>query len=265
MDRNVAAALVLAGVGVLGVAGITVALDGSDGSGSNAIAAQAAPVSPEHSATAGQGTGWGQGNGNRQGQRNGQGTGQGQGNGQGQRNGQGTGSGTQGQGRQQESHAQDIPAAVPGATISDEVATELAFMVEEEKLARDVYALAMAAHPDARVFTNINRSETNHMSEVQVLLERYDLDDPTEGNAAGVFEDDTLQSLYDDLADRVGVSRAAAAQVGVDVEVIDIADLKEAMALDAPADVTAVLGNLLAGSERHLAAFQRNGGTVATA
>ena len=33
-------------------------------------------------------------------------------------------------------------------------------MVEEEKLARDVYALAMDAWPDARVFTNINRSES---------------------------------------------------------------------------------------------------------
>ncbi len=46
-------------------------------------------------------------------------------------------------------------------------------MVEEEKLARDVYALAMGSYPDARVFTNINRAETTHMSEVQVLLERY--------------------------------------------------------------------------------------------
>ena len=53
--------------------------------------------------------------------------------------------------------------------------------------------------------------------------------------------------------------------MGVDVEVKDIADLEEAMELDAPADVTAVLGNLLAGSKRHLAAFQRNGGTISRA
>ncbi len=88
---------------------------------------------------------------------------------------------------------------------------------------------------------------------------------PTEGNGPGEFEDKSLQRIYDDLAVRVDDSRQAAAQVGVDVEVTDIADLKEAMELKAPADVTAVLGNLLAGSERHLAAFQRNGGTVATA
>ena len=254
MDRNVAAALVLAGVGVLGVAGITLALDGSEGSGSTAIVAQAAP-DDGHSATTGQGNGWGQGNGQRIGNRNGNGGGQGRGN----------GSGTHGQGGQQESHAEDIPAAGPGATITEEVAFELTFMVEEEKLARDVYELAKEAWPDARVFANINRSESTHMSELQVLLERYGVDDPTEGNPAGVFDDDGLQALYNDLADRVGDSREAAAQVGVDVEVKDIADLEEAMELDAPADVTAVLGNLLAGSERHLAAFQRNGGTISRA
>jgi hypothetical protein len=151
---------------------------------------------------------------------------------------------------------------VPGATISTEVAEVLAFMAEEEKLARDVYTLAKVAYPDARVFANISRSESTHMSEVQVLLERYDVTDPTEGNGPGEFADDALQNLFDDLADRVDDSRDAAVQVGVDVEVRDIADLRQALDLDAPADVTAVLGNLLAGSERHLAAFQRNGGTI---
>ena len=53
-----------------------------------------------------------------------------------------------------------------------------------------------------------------------------------------------------------------AVQVGVEVEVTDIEDLEAALELEAPADVTAVLENLLAGSQRHLAAFQRNGGTV---
>jgi hypothetical protein len=274
MDRNVTAALVLAGVGVLGVAGITMALDASE-SGTTAVVAQAAPVSPdEHSTTEGQGNGWGQGigQGNGGGQGIGNGRGQGNGNGQGQGNGQGggygggqgtNGSGTHGQGEQQESHAADIPAAVPGAEIDGAVAEELAFMVEEEKLARDLYALAMEAWPEARVFSNINRSESTHMSEVQVLLDRYSVKDPTEGRDPGEFENDSLEDLYKKLAEQVDDSRQAAAQVGVEVEVTDIADLKEAMALDAPADVTAVLSDLLAGSERHLAAFTRNGGTTA--
>ena len=255
MDRNVTAALLLAGVGVLGVAGLTVALDASEAD-TTPVAAQSAPVtSEEHSATTGQGNGWGQGNG--------LGNGQGGGYGGGQGNGQGAnGTGDHGQGTQREAHAEDIPAAVPGAEISPEVEAQLVFMVQEEKLARDVYTLAMGEYPDARVFSNISRAESTHMSEVQVLLERYDVADPTKDLAPGVFVENSLKALYDSLADQVETGWAQAVQAGVAVEVTDIEDLEAALELEAPADVTAVLENLLAGSQRHLAAFQRNGGTV---
>ncbi|HYN56116.1 MAG TPA: DUF2202 domain-containing protein [Motilibacterales bacterium] len=267
MDRNVTAALMLAGGGVLAAAGLTMVLSPGQGARTTEVAAQAAPsAAAENWAAGGQGNGRGQGGGGGNvgaGGGYGQGAGGGgQGRGAGGGNGQGMGgSGTHGQGAAPESHATVIPPTVPGATISPEIAEQLAFMVEEEKLARDVYALAKAAYPDARVFSNINRSESSHMSQVQVLLTRYDVADPTVGRDPGEFADDSLQALYDALADRVPDGREEAAQVGVDVEVRDIADLRTALALDAPADVTAVLGNLLAGSERHLAAFQRNGGT----
>lgn len=148
-------------------------------------------------------------------------------------------------------------AAVPGATISTAVAQELAFMVQEEKLARDVYALAASLYPD-RIFTTINRSESTHMAALRVLLDRYDVADPTAGAKPGVFADDDLQALYTKLAAQVRVSRDQAVQAGILVEVADIADLKDALTLKAPSDVRTVLGNLLAGSQRHLAAFQRN-------
>ena len=64
--------------------------------------------------------------------------------------------------------------------------------------------------------------------------------------------------MYADLAEQVGTDRAGAIDAGLAVERADIADLEDALELGAPADVTAVLENLLAGSERHLAAFQRN-------
>lgn len=54
------------------------------------------------------------------------------------------------------------------------------------------------------------------------------------------------------------MSRDQAVQAGILVEVADIADLKDALTMKAPSDVRTVLGNLLAGSQRHLAAFQRN-------
>lgn len=161
-----------------------------------------------------------------------------------------SGSGSQGQ-------ANDIPPAVPGATISSEVAEQLTFMVQEEQLARDIYALAASKYPD-RVFTNINRAESTHMAQLRVLLDRYDLADPTAGVKAGVYADKDLQTFFDRLAAQVRTSRDAAVQAGIQVESADIADLKRAQTLSAPSDVRAVLANLLAGSGRHLAAFQRN-------
>ncbi len=154
-------------------------------------------------------------------------------------------------------HGSDIPAAVPNAKISTDVADMLAFMVQEEQLARDVYALAIDDYGD-RVFVNINRSESNHMAELQVLLDRYDVPDPTAKAVAGEFSDDELTGLYAGLADKVGTDRSGAIAAGIAVEKADIADLKDALEMTAPADVTTVLENLLAGSERHLAAFQRN-------
>jgi hypothetical protein len=133
----------------------------------------------------------------------------------------------------------------------------LAFMVQEEKLARDVYALAIDEYGD-RVFVTINRAESNHIAELQVLLDRYDVADPTANAASGRFTEDELTGMYADLAAQVGTDHAGAISAGIAVETADIADLKDALELAAPGDVTAVLENLLAGSERHLAAFHRN-------
>ena len=169
----------------------------------------------------------------------------------------GQGLGPRGQGSGAAMHGSDVPAAVPDATISPEVADMLAFMVQEEKLARDVYALAIDEYGD-RVFTNINRAESNHMAELQVLLDRYDVADPTANAVPGVFTEGELTGMYANLAAQVGTDRAGAIDAGVAVETADIADLKDALKLAAPSDVTTVLENLLAGSERHLAAFQRN-------
>jgi hypothetical protein len=96
------------------------------------------------------------------------------------------------------------------------------------------------------------------MAELQVLLDRYDVADPTASAAPGTFADEELTRMYADLAAQVATDRPGAIAAGIAIETADIADLKDALELRAPADVTAVLENLLAGSERHLAAFQRN-------
>lgn len=174
--------------------------------------------------------------------------------------GSGGGWGRSGAGRQRAAKPAPklrVPAAVPGATISKDVTKILTSLVQDEKLARDVYNLAASRYPD-RVFSNIASSESTHLAAVRVLLKRYDVPDPTSGGKAGVFPDHEVQALYDQLASQVRSGRDAAVQAGIVVENTDIADLHKLLSMTAPADVRTVMGNLLAASERHLAAFQRN-------
>ena len=72
----------------------------------------------------------------------------------------------------------------------------LLYMVEEEKLAADVYS-ALFEKWDLRVFDNIGRAELTHEAAVQTLLERYSLTNPKK--SAGEFSNATLQRLYDGL------------------------------------------------------------------
>lgn len=140
------------------------------------------------------------------------------------------------------------------ATLSDETVDMLQYMVAEEKLARDVYTVLGETY-DSAVFTNIASSESRHMSSVRVLLDRYDITDPTLGDAAGYFDNATLQALYDDLVEKGLTSITAAAEVGITIEKVDIADLDDALDTTSAADITRVLSNLRSGSEKHLAAF----------
>ena len=144
---------------------------------------------------------------------------------------------------------------------------DLIFMVQEERLAEDVYAYIADTYDVSRPFTTIARSEQQHQDALAVLLDRYSLTDPSAGMAPGVYADAHLQDLYDQLIAQADVSLAEAYKVGVAIEETDIADLKEALAEDGiPADVKVVYERLTAGSENHLKAFttKTTGGTIGT-
>lgn len=140
------------------------------------------------------------------------------------------------------------------ATLSDDTVEMLQYMVAEEKLARDIYTV-LGDEYDVAVFDNIARAEARHMSSVRVLLDRYGITDPTIGDDAGQFDDTTLQALYDDLVAKGLRSISNAADVGITIETVDIADLGDALATTTAPDITRVLQNLRSGSENHLAAF----------
>ena len=133
---------------------------------------------------------------------------------------------------------------------------QLQYLVEEEKLSRDVYQY-FAANVTSSKFANIARAEQMHMDEVGRVLKTYNFYNPTTVRAAGVFRDTTLQSLYKSMTAKGSTDIWAAYQVGIEIETLDIADLRTNLENSMPADMKYVLDRLLAGSLSHLSAFSR--------
>jgi hypothetical protein len=131
---------------------------------------------------------------------------------------------------------------------------QLKYLIEEEKLARDVYTY-LAGKVTTRKFSNIARSEQTHMNYVASLLEKYKQTNPTTGKAAGVFVNKDIQALYNTLTAEGGAGQLQAFAVGVKVEQVDIASIKELLLKPMPADVKAALDLMLAASNTHLEAF----------
>lgn len=137
----------------------------------------------------------------------------------------------------------------------DDIETLLAYLIEEEKLAHDIYR-ALGDEWGTQIFTNISSSESQHQSQVASLLAAYDIDDPRTAQP-GVFVNDELQALYDSLMAKGLQSVNDALEVGVLIEETDIRDLQVAINDIDDASIDSVLERLLNASKNHLAAFSR--------
>jgi hypothetical protein len=140
------------------------------------------------------------------------------------------------------------------AALSADEEAGLIYMREEEKLARDVYQ-ALFAKWGLRVFEKIASSEQQHMDAVLYLLGKYGLDDPA-SEQPGIFQNEDLQILYDNLVAQGEDSVLAAIEVGIYIEETDITDITSWRDLTDNPDIYRVYTNLLEGSYRHLAAFE---------
>jgi hypothetical protein len=135
----------------------------------------------------------------------------------------------------------------------------LIFMVEEEKLARDVY-LTLGETYDINVFKNIPIAENRHMEAVQGLITKYSLESQAVENERGVFDNETLKGLYNDLVIRGEKDLTEALKVGATIEDLDIKDLTDIIEggkVDNK-DLLAVFEELRRGSRNHMRAFVRN-------
>jgi len=127
-------------------------------------------------------------------------------------------------------------------------------MREEEKLARDVY-ITLYETWRLTIFNNIASSEQKHMDSKKILLDRYGIPDPASGQDVGRFTEE-FQPIYDDLITMGSASVTAALRVGEFIELTDINDLTDALAVTTHRDIKRVYQNLRNGSYNHLDAFQ---------
>lgn len=140
---------------------------------------------------------------------------------------------------------------------TDATVDQLLYLIEEEKLAHDVYKTMYDLY-GVQTFKNIQSSELRHQSSVLTLLTNRGIADPRT-NAVGTFNNPDLQALYNTLIAQGKQSLTEAYKVGVLIEKTDIADIDKTLTGLDPmqTDIKAVLDSLRRGSENHLAAFSR--------
>lgn len=131
---------------------------------------------------------------------------------------------------------------------------DLTFMIQEEKLAHDVY-VKLGEKYSSMPFMNIPKAEQRHEEALGRLLDRFSLPNPNDGKSAGEFADATLQKLYTDLTSKGLASELAAASIGGLIEEKDIEDLHQVMKRTQNANLLAVYEKLDCGSRNHLRAF----------
>ncbi|MBI9042301.1 DUF2202 domain-containing protein [Lutibacter sp.] len=130
---------------------------------------------------------------------------------------------------------------------------DLLFLREEEKLARDVYLYSYEKY-NLQIFKNISNSESQHMNSVLELLNDYNLQDPA-STEIGVFNNEVLQSIYNQLVEQSSISLLEALKVGDKIEDLDIKDLALNENRTNKIDLLLVYGSLKCGSRNHLRNF----------
>ena len=147
--------------------------------------------------------------------------------------------------------------------------THLAFMREEEKLARDVYIRLSTMYPEHPIFGNIDDSEQRHTEAVRDMLVKYGV---YTGEDYGWYFTEKFQQLVE----RASISELEALYVGAFIEELDMMDINQCPKVIVEtdndindvtecgriytdnADIESLYASLLEGSDSHLEAYVRN-------
>lgn len=119
----------------------------------------------------------------------------------------------------------------------------LKYAIEDEYLAKAEYEKIMSQFDVTRPFSNIMKAETQHISALLPLFEKYGVTLPENTASEHLVIPETLAEIY---------------SIGVEAEVANIAMYEKFLAdPNLPEDVKVVFTALMKGSENHLKAFER--------
>lgn len=125
-------------------------------------------------------------------------------------------------------------------------------MLEEEKLARDVYIYLYNLW-GINQFDNIKNSEVNHINSIATILEDYNINYNI--LPEGQFSNEHLQTLYNQLISEGEISNSNALHVGATIEDLDIVDLAEYINATSNTRLIKTYEKLQCGSQNHLRSF----------
>ena len=159
--------------------------------------------------------------------------------------------GTHGRGN----HGEEIDFTSQSISLSDSEVESLLYMIEEEKMAHDIY-VELYEQTGLIEFDKISESEQHHYDKLVSFAEKLDIDISSLSVEAGVFENDEIQTLYDTLMLEASLSTEAAIGVAISIEEADIADLGATIEMTETVILGQVYSHLLDSSMNHLSAFE---------
>ncbi len=144
-----------------------------------------------------------------------------------------------------------------GQAGSTEVAADLKFLREEEKLARDVY-LTLYEVWQLKPHQNIALAEQTHTDRVKDSLAALTISDPVVDDTVGTFVDPSLAKLYEALTTQGKTSEVASLRVAASVEELDLRDLEVMKSHATNPAILSMYEALQCGSRNHLRSFTSN-------
>ncbi len=155
--------------------------------------------------------------------------------------------------------------------LTDEQKYALAYMWNEEKLAKDIYLALYDLYQNQTFYNIATRSETQHEAAVEKLVQKYDInitnlkdytisysEEELRALEPGEYAIPEIQELYDTLYAKGTKSLQDALEVGCMVEVTDVDDLDKYIAIAGDnEDLVSTFEFLRNGSYNHYWAFDR--------